>query len=142
MSWLTERMEEILDLLRQQSVLVGPMADDSKHMAIEASIERKVAELVHTLAALDGVVASLACRGEQLLASDGPLIDYVELSEATHAARWALDKVAGSFELGAIFQTVVVGSQQKLILLGIGSITLAILAPADLAVAEILSQAN
>ena len=111
-------------------------------MAIDAGIERKVADLVHTLADLDGVVAALACRGEQLLASDGPLIDYVELSEATHAARWALDKVAGSFELGAIFQTVVVGSQKKLVLLGVGSITVALLAPADLSVAEILRQAN
>ena len=62
------------------------------------------------------------------MASSGPLIHYVALAEAVHAAQWAMEKVANTYELGPIQQTAVIGGQKKLAMLTVGAVNIAIVA--------------
>ena len=56
------------------------------------------------------------------------------LSEATHAGRWAMEKVSKAFDLGTIQQTVVIGSEKKLAIITVGDVSLAIQAPLDISI--------
>ena len=140
MHWLPEALDEIRDLLKEQSLLVGAMANEERHGEITTTVDQKVDGIVHRLAAIEEVLCALACRGEHLLTASGPLIDYVALSEAAHAARWALEKVSSTFELGGIEQTVLVGADQKLALFGAGEITFAIVSPTGVSLTEALAR--
>jgi len=138
--WLPEALEEIRDLLKEQSLLVGAMANEDRHTEITTTVDQKVDAIVHRLAAIEEVLCALACRGEHLLTASGPLIDYVALSEAAHAARWAMEKVANAYELGSIDQSLVVGTEQKLAFFGAGEITFAIVSPTGVSLSEALSR--
>jgi len=138
--WLPTALNEIRELLKEQAVLVGPMSNEERSAAIREELDRKVDDVVNRLADLDEALCALACRGEDLITSNGPLIDYVALSEAAHAARWALDKVSETFELGSLDQTVVVGTEQKLALFGVGELTFAVVAPTGVSLADALAR--
>ena len=140
MHWLPTALNEIRELLKEQAVSVGPMNNEERATEIREELDRKVNDVVHRLASLDEVLCALACKGESLLTSNGPLIDYAALSEAAHAARWALDKVSDTYELGALDQTVVVGTEQKLALFGVGEITFAVVSPTGVSLADALAR--
>jgi predicted regulator of Ras-like GTPase activity (Roadblock/LC7/MglB family) len=139
MKWLDDTLKEVGDILQRQAVLVGAMTDDLEHARLNKSLEKILGALVHRVATGEGIELALACRGESLVASDGPLLDYVGLSEATHAGRWAMEKVAKAFDLGTIQQTVVVGSEKKLAIITVGDVSLAIQAPKDVSIELALS---
>jgi|GEM_PF-4805812 len=134
MQWLDDTLKEVGQIIQRQNVLVGAMADELEHARLNKSLEKILSALVHRIAAGDGIELALACRGESLVASDGPLLDYVSLSEATHAGRWAMEKVAKAFELGTLQQTVVVGAEKKLAIITIGDVSLAIQAPKEVSI--------
>lgn len=140
MHWLPTALNEIRELLKEQAVLVGPMSNDERTAMIREELDHKVNDVVNRLAEIEEVLCALACKGEDLITSNGPLIDYVALSQAAHAARWALDKVSETFELGALDQTVVVGTEQKLALFGVGDITFAVVAPTGVSLADALAR--
>ena len=125
MQWLNDAMDEIRDILQRQAVLSGPMSDDLESARLDRDLEKLLSALVGRVAACEGVEAVLATKGESLMASAGPLIDYVALAEALHGAQWAMEKVAKTYELGEIQQTVVVGNAKKLAMLSVGSVSIA-----------------
>lgn len=141
MHWLPEALREIRRMLQEQSLLVGAMANEARSAEITTQVDQQVDAVVQRLSALDEVLCAIACRGEHLVTAHGPLIDYVALSEAAHAARWALEKVSGTFELGGVEQTVLVGAEQKLALFGAGEITFAIVSPTGVSLSEALARA-
>jgi predicted regulator of Ras-like GTPase activity (Roadblock/LC7/MglB family) len=138
--WLPEALNEVRELLKEQSLLVGAMANEARSAEITSLVDQQVDEMVLRLSALDEVLCAMACRGEHLVTAHGPLIDYVALSEAAHAARWALEKVSTTFELGGVEQTVLVGAEQKLALFGAGEITFAIVSPTGVSLSEALAR--
>ena len=138
MEWLNDTLIEIQNILQRQSVLVGPMADELESARLDRDLEKLLGALVQRVVACDGVEAVLASKGEVLMASAGPLIDYVALSEASHGAHWAMEKVAKTYELGALQQTVIVGEHKKLAMLIVGSVSVAIVASRDTVLGESL----
>jgi predicted regulator of Ras-like GTPase activity (Roadblock/LC7/MglB family) len=134
MQWLDDTLKEVGEILQRQAVLVGAMTDDLEHARLNKTLEKILSALVHRISAGEGIELALACRGESLVASDGPLLDYVALSEATHAGRWAMEKVSKAFDLGTIQQTVVIGSEKKLAIITVGDVSLAIQAPLDISI--------
>lgn len=138
MAWLNEALSEVGKILQRQAVLVGPMADELENERLDRELEQLMSALVHRIAADPGVEAVLACKGPSLIASDGPLINYVALSEATHGGRWAMEKVAKTFQLGKINQTVVIGEEKKLAMLSVGEVTISILAPLGVSIGAAL----
>jgi hypothetical protein len=138
MHWLNDALYEIQDILQRQSVFVGAMADDLETARLDRDLEKLLSALVQRIAACDGIEAILASKGEVLMASAGPLIDYVALSEASHGAQWAMEKVAKAYDLGAIRQNVLIGEHKKLAMFTVGSVTIAMVCPNDLVLANVL----
>lgn len=128
MQWLTDALDEIREILQRQAVLTGPMSDDLETARLDRDLEKLLGALTGRIAACEGVEVVLATKGESLMASSGPLIDYVALAEAVHAAQWAMEKVANTYELGPIQQTAVIGGQKKLAMLTVGAVNIAIVA--------------
>ena len=126
MQWLNDALAEIRDILQRQSVLVGPMADELEEARLDRDLEKLLSALVQRIATSEGVDAVLASKGDVLMASAGPLIDYVALSEASHGAHWAMEKVAKAYELGEIQQTVLVGEEKKLAIFTVGNVNIAL----------------
>jgi predicted regulator of Ras-like GTPase activity (Roadblock/LC7/MglB family) len=139
MQWLNDALSEIRDILQRQSILVGPMADELEAARLDRDLEKLLSALVQRIATCEGIEAVLASKGEVLMASAGPLIDYVALSEASHGAHWAMEKVAKAYALGEIQQTVLVGDDKKLAMLTIGSVNIAIVSEKDVTLAQSLS---
>jgi len=139
MQWLNDALAEIRDILQRQSILTGPMADELESARLDRDLEKLLSALVQRIAASDGVEAVLASKGENLMASAGPLIDYVALSEASYGAHWAMEKVAKAYELGEIQQTVLVGNNKKLAILTIGSVNIALVAQKDIVISTSLA---
>jgi hypothetical protein len=140
MQWLNDALSEIQDILGRQSILVGAMADDLENARLDRDLEKLLSALVQRIAACDGVEAILGSKGEVLMASAGPLIDYVALSEASHGAHWAMEKVANAYELGPIRQTVLVGEHKKLAIFTVGSVNIAIVCSTHIVLAEVLGK--
>ncbi|MEC7242662.1 MAG: hypothetical protein VXW32_15630 [Myxococcota bacterium] len=128
MQWLTNALDEIRDILQRQAVLTGPMSDDLESARLDRDLEKLLGALAGRIAACEGVEVVLATKGETLMASSGPLIDYVALAEALHAAQWAMEKVANAYELGPIEQTALIGGQKKLSMLSVGEVSIAMVA--------------
>jgi len=139
MQWLNDALSEIQDILQRQSILVGAMADDLETARLDRDLEKLLSALVQRFATCDGIEAILASKGEVLMASAGPLIDYVALSEASHGAHWAMEKVAKAYDLGAIRQNVLIGEHKKLAMFTVGSVNIAVVCPKDIVLANTLS---
>ena len=139
MEWLNDTLVEIQNILQRQAVLVGPMADELESARLDRDLEKILSALVQRIVACDGVEAVLASKGEILMASAGPLIDYVALSEASHGAHWATEKVGKAYELGALQQNVIIGEHKKLAMLITGSVSIAIVATRETVLGSSLS---
>ncbi len=138
MQWLNDALSEIQNILQRQSVMVGPMADELESARLDRDLEKLLSALVQRIVACDGVEAVLASKGETLMASAGPLIDYVALSEASHGAHWAVEKVAKAYDLGSLQQNVIVGEHKKLAMLMVGDVSIAIVAGRDTVLGDAL----
>jgi len=139
MSWLAEALDDLREASRKHAVMVGDNSSEDERQAVATELQEGVVQVVQQLGKLDGVTAAFACQGEAVLEKEGFVPDFDNLSSTTRSLRGALDVASESFRLGGMSQTVLVGAEHKLALFSIGDVTLGVLTPTGVSLAQAMS---
>ncbi|GEM_PF-6784426 len=139
MSWLAEALDDLREASRKHAVMVGDNSSEEERQAVATELQEGVVQVVQQLGKLDGVTAAFACQGEAVLEKEGFVPDFDNLASTARTVRVALDVASESFRLGGLGQTVLVGGEHKLALFTIGDITLGVLTPAGISLAQAMS---
>lgn len=129
MHWLSERVLELSTL--SEAALSGGTGRARRHEFLN-----QMAELVDELARREGVTAAFASFEGLLVAASGTAEDFEALAAMAQASLVPAFDSAGVVQLGTLRQLVLVGDRQKLALLRVGPVTLGIVSPSNVSLAE------
>lgn len=139
MSWLAEALDDLREASRKHAVMVGENSSEDERQAVATELQEGVVQVVQQPGELDGVTADFACEGDEVLEKEGFVPNFNNLSTTTRSLRSALDVASESFRLCGTSQTVLVGAEHKLAPFSIGNITLGVLTPTGVSLAQAMS---
>ncbi len=139
MSWLAEALDDLREVSRRHAVMVGDTSSERERDDVAAELHEGVIQVVQQLGRLDGVTAAFACQGESVIEKEGFVPDFDNLASSARGLRNAIDLASETFRLGGLSQTVLVGAEHKLAVMTIGDITLGVLTPAGVSLAQAMS---
>ena len=139
MSWLAEALDDLREVSRRHAVMVGENSSEQDREQVAAELSEGVIQVVQQLGRLEGVTAAFACQGDSVVEKEGFVPDFDNLASTTRSLRIGLDVASETFRLGGLGQTVLVGGEHKLAVMTIGDITLGVLTPAGVSLAQAMS---
>lgn len=129
MSWLTERVHGVLDVV--ELGFVGAEGRVRRREFID-----HIGVLVDEIAQREGITAAFASFEGLLVAASGIATDFEAMAAMAQASLVPAYHSAGVLELGELRQLVLVGDRQKLALVWIGPVVLGIVSPSEVSLAE------
>lgn len=128
MHWLGHRIAEMLARYGDEE---SKIALDQRHAFLD-----EVGSLCDEIARRDGVTAAFASYEGLLVAAAGLASDFEALAAMAQAAMVPAFDSAGVIELGTLRQLLLVGDRQKLALVRVGPVTLGLVAPTAVSLAD------
>ncbi len=139
MSWLAEALDDLRETSRRHAVMVGDNSSEEERQDVATELQEGIVQVVQQLGRLDGVTAAFACQRDGVLEKEGFVPDFDNLAATSRALRAGLDVASETFRLGGLSQTVLVGGEHKLAVFTIGDVTLGVLTPAGISLAQAMS---
>ena len=130
MHWLATRIEHLLAIAVPEGLGASEGGRERRRAFLDA-----VHELVDEVAARDGVTAAFASYEGLVVAAAGAA-EFEALAAMAQSAMEPARHTAGVAELGALRQLVLVGERSKLALLRVGPVTVGLLCPSGVHLAE------
>lgn len=128
MHWLGQRIGEMLERY----------GDDHARVPVDRrrAFLDEIGELVDDISRREGVTAAFASYEGLLVAAGGLAGDFEALAAMAQAAMVPAFDSAGIIELGTLRQLLLVGDRQKLALVRVGPVTLGMVAPSEVSLAD------
>lgn len=144
MSWLAERFAQIREAVRRHAVARAERRTEDVSFSDQKEARHVMMTLVEALvvqvADREGVIACVGAHDGLLTAGAGDPEELEGLAAMTQRLLEPSEHAAHALHLGEVDQILVSGSSRKLALLREGEVTIAILAPRNLALGPLLAR--